>query len=189
MNFVNIIKERKIIDGMLYRRYFVDSEGIEIGIMSGISTTTAYDNHYVVSKLPAKKYPSFQGRCFSYFDKNSQEQAFKEAIAATKLQLEAMPKLTEGVRSLPSIRKTRIKKVNAFLGEILPSGIAIHHQASGRYVLNVSVFDHNKNKFVNVSMHCGNETTVQSRFHEILDKAIKLRKESLVAYNKLTTGK
>ena len=188
MNYINIIKERKVIDGKLYKSYFIDSEGKGIGIPSRIYLTHTR-NRYFVSVIPnKKKYPDSTRVYLSYHDKASQEIAFKKCIVILK----TLTKNTSGTAD--GLHSTTVKNLTDDFSQIdvkeLPIGISLNTYVNkdGTRCLNFTVcyFNVKEKRFRNKTIYVGTSNTWKERYPQKLQKAITLREESLKLYNKLT---
>ena len=187
MDYLNTTKQRKIIKGQVYRRYFVDSAGEEIGIPMGITLSKKADYTYVQIRLNKQKYPDFFRMYIAYDDKQSQELAYKKSIAI-------VAHLSKGKGStIPNIRECATRKDLHPAFDIdrskIPSGVAVHSCMAKNYPflkIMVTYFDSDKKRFMPKSMYGGTANTWRSIYPQKLEEAIKLREDSLKLYNELT---
>lgn len=186
MNFVTIIKERKIIDGKLYRRYFTDSAGVDVGIPIGISVTCSTSRNYVGNmNYVLKNKPGYVACLIPYHDKLSQEAALKEAIKNTEYIAD------KTVSTAPKANKPKKVTNPTFFKDFdkskLPPGVSIHHVPdTGKVIFNICHFDEKLNKFKNKSMYVGNVRTWRLNLDTVMEKAILLRSSTLARYKELT---
>lgn len=188
MDYLNIIKERKIIDGKLYKSYFIDLEGKGIGIPSRIYLTHTR-NRYFVSVIPnKKKYPDSTRVYLSYHDKVSQEIAFKKCIVILKTLTKNTPRTADGLHS------TTVKNPTDDLFQIdvkeLPIGVSLNAyvKKGGTRCINFTVcyFNAKEKRFRNKKIYVGTSNTWKERYPQKLQEAITLREETLKLYNALT---
>lgn len=186
MNYIDIIKERKIIDGKLYRKYFVDSKGNLVGIPLGVTFATMRSINYVRNKnCPFSGYPGFGSFCIPYHDAKSQEQAILKIIRINDtLSQDATPTAPKADKSVEH------SKGNVFHGfdmSRLPSGISIHYIAKNdRFIFSVSYFDEQANLFRCKQIYIGTTNTWEHKLESALEKALELRKTTLERFNDLT---
>ena len=186
MNFIKIIRERKIIGGSLYRRYFIDSKGNAVGIPIGITLLKSKGYSYVANVNSQTATPSkFGSYMIPYRDAATQEAAYLQIIKIIDtLSHDRNP-------TAPKAGKCKVRKVDAnlygFDKTILPSGVSLHYYDKlNRVTINVSYFSDTKNKFVNKSIYVGTRNTWPDRFIAALAQAVELRQSSLTKYNDLT---
>lgn len=186
MNFIKIIRERKIIGGSLYRRYFIDSKGNAVGIPIGVAQLRSKGHSYIanVSGQTAAQ-SKFGSYMIPYSDAATQEAAYLQIIKIIDtLSCNRNP-------TAPKADKCKVRKDDAdFYGfdkTTLPSGVSLHYYDKLNLVtINVSYFSDTKNKFVNKSIYVGTKNTWQDRLNSALARAVELRQSSLTKYNDLT---
>lgn len=184
MNFIKIIRERKIINGSLYRRYFIDSKGNAVGIPIGITTFNAKGQNYV-SNSNLKCTGDIGSCAIPYKDAATQEAAYLKMIKINET-------VTHG--AIPTAPKAdKRKKIMhddfscGYDKSKLPTGVNLHHLVkTKRVVINVSYFDKGRNKFHNKQLYVGTFSNWESRVEQVIQKGIELRESSLVIYNELT---
>lgn len=186
MNFIKIIRERKIIRGSLYSRYFVDSKGNLVGIPLGVSFATTKSINYVTNNnCPFKNYPGFVSCFIPYHDAESQENAILKIIRINDtLSQDATP-------TAPKADKSKAHgKGDVFHGfdmARLPAGVSIHYIAKyNRAVFNVSYFNEQTNLFCGKQIYIGTRNTWTHKLEGALEKALELRKTTLERFNDLT---
>lgn len=186
MNFIKIIRERKIIRGSLYSRYFIDSKGNLVGIPLGVSFATVKSINYVKNNnSPFKNYPGFVSCCIPYHDAESQETAILKMIRINgTLSQDAVP-------TAPKADKPRARSEgDVFRGfdmSRLPSGVSIHYLVKcNRMIFSVSYFDEQTSLFRNKQIYIGTRNTWSHKLESALEKALELRKATLERFNGLT---
>lgn len=186
MDYIGIIKERKIIDGTIYRRYFIDSNGKPVGIPIGITFAKTNNHNCITNNNFESKGNLGFGTCMvSYHDAATQEAALIKVININR-------SLTKD--KTPTSVKADVKRkgkgddfFSGFDKSDIPVGISIYHRPSHDCVLlSVSFFDDKKFKFVSRQMYVGARSTWRDNFEKVLQKAIELRQSSLTKYNDLT---
>ena len=186
MNFIKIIRERKIIGGKLYRKYFIDSNGKPVGIPIGITFAKKNNHNYITNNNFESKGNLGFGTCtVSYHDAATQEAALIKVININRsLTKDKTP------TSVKADVKRKCKDDDFFSGfdkSEIPVGISIYHRPSRDCVLlSISFFDDKKFKFVNRQMYIGTRSTWRDNFEKVLQKAVELRQSSLTKYNDLT---
>jgi hypothetical protein len=187
MNFIKIIRERKIIDGKLYRKYFIGSEGKEVGIPPYVSLVKIRAIFYVRIHLRNKQYPDTFSTCIPYQDAISQENALRRAIAILTTMTKGKQATTAGVRTY-SKRTNSIEKLKLDPKEI-PDGISVNLEKESGYekvTVSASYFDPKINKFRAKRFYIGTLNTWRERYPAKLQEAITHREESLKLYTALT---
>lgn len=186
MNFIKIINERKIIEGCLYRRYFIDSKGNPVGIPVGVSRIKANGHSYIAKinnkNIKTSKFGSFM---VPYHDAATQEEAYIRVIKIVDtLSNNGNPTAPKADR--PSANKDD-SVFHGFDKSTLPAGLSLHYyEKLNRVVINVCYFDEPKKRFLNKSVHVGTRDTWTGRLGSALAKATELRQTSLARYNELT---
>lgn len=191
MDYIGIIKQRKIISGKLYHRYFIDSAGKEIGIPAGIYCYTGGPRQlyeFVTNIGLKRQFPDAVTFTFSYNNKQTQEKAIKDMIAACSTLTRGTNKTCVGLGR----KKNRLVINNEEIdsGE-LPHGVTFHdyiNNGTPCKLFAVSYFYPKKNTFSTKVVYIGTENTWRQNYAKALKKAIALREESLELYNKLTTA-
>lgn len=187
MDYIGIIKERKIIDGKLYKSYFIDSEGKPIGIPIGVTMTKGGGIFYISVRLNKKKYPDAFRTFTPYTDKITQEHAYRKSIGIIN-------SLGKGSNKTCYSTRFGCKKValhpefDIDLSEV-PIGVAVHSCVSKGYPflkITVTCFDPTQNKFRPKGLYAGTPNTWRRLYLQKLQEAITLREESLKLYNELT---
>lgn len=187
MDYIGIIKERKMINGKLYRKYFIDSEGKEIGIPPHVVLRKVRGIFYVITDLKKENYPDSFFLHQKYTDKSSQEAAIKRCIEMTK----TMTRQDSG--TMPAIRRSGRK--NEALTQLgldrseIPGGICVkivNRRNTAFVQIVTSYFDSKEMKFRNKTMYLGTLSTWKERWSKRFQEAISLREESLKLYNELT---
>ena len=186
MNFIKIIRERKIIRGSLYRRYFIDSKGNAVGIPIGVTQLKSKGYSYIANvgsqTATQSKFGSYM---IPYSDAATQEAAYLQIIKIIDtLSCNRNP-------TAPKADKYKVRKDDAdFYGfdkSTLPSGVSLHYYDKlNRVTINVCYFNDTKNKFINKSIYVGTRNTWPDRFSTALAQAVELRQSSLTKYNDLT---
>lgn len=180
INYIDIKKERKIINGKLYARYFIDSQGNEVGIPTGV---------YINSSMSSIRYrhslrnPFKIKKGFLYHDKESQEKALHDMI---KLIHSCLGENIQTVRN-KDIHKKITKKYyeNVHFPE-LPIGLNLSMDFRGRVQLSVSVFDPIKNRFASKKLYVGYKDTWLDRVNNVIEKALGMRQQSLALLKDVT---
>jgi hypothetical protein len=181
MDYIGIIKKRKIVDGKLYRSHFISRKETEVGIPAGVTMTTTTGNHYVTNKSLAMRFPGTDIFYFPYKDRESQENALLRMI-------DLVGKLTEG-RNVTATNTRERKSTTANYDNVdTPNGINLFLTNRDRIVLSVSYFDFGKLKFCTKNMHCGTVDNWKQKYPEKLQQAIMLRNRSLEIYGNITTS-
>lgn len=188
MNFIKIIKERKLIDGKIYRKHFIDSEGKEIGIPQGVYIDNTACIGYVRVRPDKVKYPDSFGVRTPFHDKRSQEQAFKKSISiigTLSANSVATSCSTRGGR-----QKTPPHPTFDIDTSELPTGIIACVDAKRRLVLTIraSYFDASKGAFRQKTLYVGTANTWKPNYARKLQEAVAIREESLKIHEKLTKG-
>lgn len=187
MDYVGIIKERKVIDGQLYRKYFVTSEGEVVGIPLYISLVKYQESFYVRVAPDKKKHPGSFVVNERYCDASTQELAMLRAIAIIKTMIKGKQVTAPHIKIKPKSTST-IEKLGLDTKEI-PDGISVNLQKGvGCEVVTVSAsyFDPKINEFRCKKFYIGTLNTWKERYPAKLQEAITLREESLKLYNELT---
>lgn len=188
MDYIGIIKQRKVINGKLYHRYFVDSAGEEIGLPAGIYLTTSgpFSKHnYVTNSGIRKQFPGSMGFAFPYNNKQTQEKALKDMIVACATLTHSANKTCTRLRNL---KKTTIDHGEEFDPSELPAGVSFVNNRAKRTpfkVFAVSYYDPVKKGFSCKTIYVGTENTWRQNYAKNLKKAIVLREESLKIYREL----
>jgi hypothetical protein len=178
MNYIDFIKERKIIDGKLYSRYFIDSDFNEVGICIGITVINAKNYGYVTDKYFCKKYnltPTF----VPFHNRTEEELAYKKINAL-------IAQRSSGEIFTANATRTRSKKAENYNNEVTPDGINFVITKGGGLNFAVSFYNKKYKRFYTKSLYVGMPYNYKQRYQEMLEKAIKLRNESLEAYKELT---
>lgn len=185
-DYVGIVKQRKIVEGRLYNRYFVNSEGKIIGIPIGVIIKQENGINYVYFCSNSDRMPANSFCQFSYADKVSQENALISLIKLINARSKAINTTCISTR-------TRIKECklhSAFNIDVskLPTGVSLCSLNKGtlRLVIVVSRFDESKNRFSSKTVYVGTINNWKERYEQKLEEAIKIRNESLKTYNELT---
>lgn len=184
MNYVEIIKKRVLIDGKLYRRYFVDDSGSAIGIPIGITCGAYGKGNYVVNHNLVRSRKEIPRAMFPYRDALSQQAAIKDMIAYCE---------RNGGKDLSTCNSTRNKKRTVparedFVGIKLPYGICLFKSAKNNVQISISCYDDAKKRFHHRTVYCGTENTWRQNFKSKLEQAIRIRRANLAHYNKLTSS-
>lgn len=182
-DFVGIIRTRKLIDGKLYNRYFVDSNGVEVGILDGVKITTSKGRNVVTIQSHVVKRMGIVNLCLNYTDRFTQEKAIFGINKALSSQVKNLA--TETVAYTVSKRKEEKTKDNG-----LPNGINFVFITGTKtknafYQFVVGVYVPTTRRFTNTIVYCGTVNTWRSRYDGALEKAIRLRQESIDQYEKL----
>lgn len=182
MDYLGIIKQRKVIDGKLYHRYFVDNTGKEIGIPTGIyCASTARMYEYVTNHGIKKQFPDALTFTLKYNNKETQEKALKAIIAASSTMT--------GNANITCGRRREERTDKDFGVTDLPVGITFNaaHTRHGLVMgFGVSYYNKTEKGFRSTRIYCGTEKTWRQNYTKTLKKAIALREESLVIYRQLT---
>lgn len=187
MDYIKIIHERKIIDSQLYRKYFVTSEGKEVGIPLYISLVKYQESFYVRASPDKKKHPGSFTVNERYCDASTQELAMLRAIAIIKTMIKGKQVTAPYIKVKPKSANS-IEKLGLDTKEI-PDGISVNLQmGDGCEVVTVSAsyFDPKINKFRTKKFYIGTLNTWKERYPKKLQEAITHREESLKLYNELT---
>ena len=187
-DYIGIIKQRKVIDGKLYRQYFTNSKGVEIGIPIGVYNVKVNGTAYVGVSWNKTKVLTDVGAAFSYTDRITQENSIVKCIDLIS---------TYGKGKCSSCCSTRTKGRTkalhpAFAVDIsdVPTGVyvftSIVKQKTLQMSINVSVFDPSKGRFCGKTIYVGTINNWKERYAKKLEEAISLRNESLKTYNELT---
>lgn len=186
MNFIKIIRERKIIGGSLYRRYFMDSKGNAVGIPIGVTQLKSKGYSYIANvNSQTATQSKFGSYMIPYRDAATQEAAYLQIIKIIDtLSCDKNP-------TAPKAGKHKVSKADpdfhGFDKSALPSGVSLHYYDKlNRVTINVCYFNDTKNKFVNKSIYVGTKNTWQDRLNSALARAVELRQSSLTKYNDLT---
>jgi hypothetical protein len=190
MDYVGIIKQRKIIDDKLYHRYFVDNEGREIGIPAGIYLTNDGRDRtrgYVTNAWIKKQFPDVLTFTFSYVDKSTQEKALKDMITACSALTKDAIKTCTRLRNKKNVT-ANVPNEEIDMGE-LPPGISFVDAGTRRCPaksFTVSCYNIQKKGFFGRLIYIGTENTWRKNYAKCLKKAVTLREESLAIYCQLT---
>lgn len=185
MDYVGIIKERKVIDGKLYRKYFIDSEGKEVGIPPYIGLVTLGNKDYVYVKPNKKKMTKCMYIYEPYHDKQTQIEKLEQCIKIVKTLV------GHEYATSPPKRETikRAKGAEALGLDVsdVPSGVVVSlHKTKNPFVsIVVSYFEPTKRTFTNKNIYVGNMNTWKQSYARKLQEAICLRESSLELYNSL----
>ena len=186
-DYVGIVKQRKVIGGKLYRQYFVNSNGVEIGIPIGIYNVKVNGTAYVGVRWNKEKVLTDAGGSFPYTDRITQENSIIKCIDLISTYGK------EKCSSCCSTRtKGRTKVLNpAFVVDIsdVPTGVYVFTSTSKQTLqmsIIVSVFDLSKGRFCGKTIYVGTINNWKDRYAKKLEEAISLRNESLKLYNELT---
>lgn len=184
MDYIGIITARKIIDGKLYRRYFIDSQNKEVGIPVGVQCVKMGAYNYVAAR---DLNCDVAKTGISYTDKQTQEAALKKMISVL-----SVPELNV-IKTSPSERvkkkALRVTECSGIDNSTLPVGITLlakKKKHCTEYVIAVSYYNTIKKRFSCKIFYCGGINTWRNRYEQMLQKAIKLRQDSLVEYHSLT---
>jgi hypothetical protein len=187
VDYIDIIKQRKVIDGFLYNKYFIDAQGKEVGLPTGVGLTNCRGICYVEVKPNKKKYPDSFRVFIAYSDKATQEQAFKKAInvigALSKRDNRTSYSTRQGFKAVPLHPAFDVD-----LSEV-PAGVAVNSYVTkgvAMLKITVSCFDRVQNKFNSKKFYAGTSNTWRGIYPHKLKEAISLREESLKLYNELT---
>lgn len=186
MDYVGIIKERKVIDGKLYRRYFIDSEGKEIGIPSYVRLVSVGNVNYVSVHPNQNKFPGSGTVHEAYTDAVTQEIKLKRAIVTVKNLLKEDYSTAQRART--SSKKNDAHILLGIDEADIPVGVSIQVRKGNNVfiTLAVSFFDSCKKKFSAKAIYVGTLNNWKERYPTKLQEAITLREESLKLYNELT---
>lgn len=186
MDYIGIIKERKVIDGKLYRRYFIDSEGKEIGIPQRVYLEERMHHSYMYVRPDKEKYPGFGTVGIPFHDKQSQERALKDSIKI----LEALIKDTLLTSCSSRQRRERVELPSVFNIDAseLPAGVMVFVQPrnSLSLVIGVNYFDEGTGRFKKKNIYVGTPNTWKQNYANKLQEAVTLREASLKIHEKLT---
>lgn len=187
-DYVGIIKQRKVIDGKLYRQYFVNSNGVEIGIPIGIYNVKVNGTAYVGVRWNKEKVLTDAGASFPYTDRITQENSIVKCIDLISNYGKDKHSSCCSTRT-----KGRTKALHpAFAVDIsdVPTGVyvftSIVKQKTLQMSINVSVFDPSKGRFRGKTIYVGTINNWKERYAKKLEEAISLRNASLKLYNELT---
>lgn len=185
-DYVGIVKQRKIVEGRLYNRHFVNSEGKTIGIPIGVIIKQENGINYVYFHSNSDKMPANSFCQFSYVDKVSQENALISLIKLINAR-------SKTINITCNSTRTRIKERglhSAFNIDVskLPTGVSLCGLNKGtlKLVIVVSRFDESKNRFSSKTVYVGTINNWKERYAKKLEEAISLRNESLKLYNEFT---
>lgn len=184
--FIKIIKERKVIDGNLYRKYFIDSEGKEIGIPPYVYHTQLKGYLYVKVDAGKIKQAKFFSVFEQYHDVVTEERALKRCIAIVKNLLSNRHVTAPKPRKI--IEKTCKSEYMGIDATELPTGVSFNKKhVSNNTLFNFSIylFDSSKNKFHQKKIYVGTLQTWRTNYAKKLALAISLREKSLQEYNLL----
>ena len=185
-DYVGIVKQRKIVEGKLYNRYFVNSEGKTIGIPIGVNIKQENGINYVYFRSNSDRMPANSFCQFSYADKVSQENALVSLIKLINARSKATNTTCTSTRT-----KIKVDRLHPAFGidvSKLPAGVSLCSLNKGtlRLVLVVSRFDESKNRFSSKTVYVGTINNWKDRYAKKLEEAIEIRNESLKTYNELT---
>ncbi len=185
-DYVGIVKQRKIVEGRLYNRHFVNSEGKTIGIPIGVIIKQENGINYVYFRSNSDKMPANSFCQFSYVDKVSQENALISLIKLINARSKAINTTCNAIIAKVKTGKT-CSKFDIDVSKT-PTGVSACSIGPGtpRLVLVVSYFDKSKNRFCTKSLYVGTINNWKERYAKKLEEAISLRNESLKLYNELT---
>lgn len=186
MDYIGIIKERKVIEGKLYRSYFIDSEGKEVGIPAYVMLTSTGNINYVAVHPNQKKFPGSVSTHEAYVDAATQEVMLKRAIVKAKTLLKDDYSTATRART---ISKKNDAHILLGIDETdVPVGVSVQvRKGSNVFItLAVSFFDLHKKKFNAKAIYVGTLNNWKERYPAKLQEAITLREESLKLYNELT---
>lgn len=185
-DYVGIVKQRKVIDGKLYRQYFTNSKGVDVGIPVGIHIRKDNSVTYAYVKWNKINHSPDAGAYVPYIDRITQENALVKCINIMAAY---------GKGKCPTCCTTRTRRKAAVLHPAfivdtadVPPGVSVH--TSGKQNLHmsiiVSVFDLSKSRFCTKTLYVGTINNWKDRYAKKLEEAISLRNESLKLYNELT---
>lgn len=187
MDYIGIIKKRKVIDGKLYSRYFVDLEGKEIGIPAGVYICKNKGIRYVLVRLNKEKYPDAFSVSTPYTDRVTQEEAYKRSIVIINALGKGNNRTTCSTK--PGHKRVPLHPAfNVDLSEV-PSGVCVVSSITNNMpILQISVvyFDPVKNIFIPKAIYVGTINNWKDRYPQKLKEAIALREDSLKRHNELT---
>lgn len=190
MDYLNIIKDRKIIKGKLYRKYFVDSTGANVGIPIGVGFLRRNKKNYVTNENMIKRHPGSYPVSFMYHDALTQEDGIKKTISAIEFLTKHQGLTSPRVKTKKSSKVSNESMLSGVDKTKLPVGITLTYVNKINTIrFDVCRFDNNKKKFVNYSIYCGTPNTWRNNYEATLAKAIKMREESLQLYNGLVSSK
>ena len=186
-DYVGIVKQRKVIDGKLYRQYFTNSKGVDVGIPVGIHIRKDNSVTYAYVKWNKINHSPDAGAYVPYIDRITQENALVKCINIMAAY---------GKGKCPTCCTTRTKGRTkalhpAFVVDIsdVPTGVYVFTSASKQTTqmsINVSVFDLSKGRFCRKTIYVGTINNWKERYEQKLEEAIEIRNESLKTYNELT---
>ena len=187
MDYVGIIKQRKIIGGMLYRKYFIDSEGKEVGIPPYIGLVTIGNKDYVYVKPNKKKMTKCMYIYEPYHDKQTQIEKLERCIKIVKTLVGH--EYTTSPPKRQTVKRTKGADALGLDVSDVPSGVVVSlHKTKTPFVsIVVSYFEPLKRTFTNKYIYVGNMNTWKQNYARKLQEAITLREDSLKLYNKLTS--
>ena len=186
MDYIGIIKERKVIDGKLYRSYFVDSNGKDIGIPAYVKLMTTGNIDYVAVHPNQKKFPGSITTHDAYVDAVTQEIKLKRAIEIIKTLLK--DNYSTAARARSTSKKNDAHNLLGIDELDIPVGVSVQvRKGNNPFIsIGISVFDLDKKKFNVKQIYVGTMNNWKERWAEKLQEAIALREESLKLYNELT---
>lgn len=182
MNYIQIVKERKIIDGKLYRKYFIDTNGKEIGIPTGVSCGRHGGRYYVNNSSFCKRFCHIPAIHRSYHDKYSQEQAYMQVIAH---MAQYAGKELRTCIALDHVKRAPKHEFTEFDNTKLPVGVCAIRRTNGSVVITSVYYDKDYSRFKTKVLYCGTANTWRANFQKVLEKAVALREDSLKEYLKL----
>lgn len=176
IDYIQVYHERKVINGVLYPRYFIH-EGTPIGIPSGISF---YSKNLKSKYIRLSSTESVKGMMIRYRCKHSQVQALLKLTVIKNLQKDNKPTTV--------LRADEKRYGRHGINETMPSGVCVTTRTINghRYHrIAVNVFCTEKNKFIAKHLHAG-KVGDEKTLRDTIKRAIELRKSSLALTASLT---
>lgn len=186
-DYIGIVKQRKVIDGKLYRQYFTNSNGVDVGIPIGISNVKINGVAYVCVRWNKTNVLTDAGACIPYTDRVTQENGIVKCIGI--ISAYGKDKCSSCCSTRTKRRFTSIHPAFAVDVSDVPPGVSVHTSNSKQTLqmsIIVSVFDLSKGRFCTKTIYVGTINNWKDRYAKKLEEAIEIRNESLKTYNELT---
>lgn len=169
IDYVKVYQDRKIINGVLYPRYFIH-EDKEIGIPNGVSF---YRKNETSKYIRLTSTDTVKGMSIRYDSKDTQVSALLKIIKIKAMQPDS--------RYTVDLKANKRSASKNGINKTLPSGVCVLPRTINNNVYNrvvVNVFNLDKNRFCPVHLHAGRvEDAV--RLQETINRAVEMRKQSL----------
>ena len=165
IDYVKVYQDRKIINGVLYPRYFIH-EDKEIGIPNGVSF---YRKNETSKYIRLTSTDTVKGMSIRYDSKDTQVSALLKIIKIKAMQPDS--------RSSVDLKANKRNASKNGINKTLPSGVCVLPRTINNNVYNrvvVNVFNLDKNRFCPVHLHAG-RVDDPIKLEQALNKAIAMR--------------